>query len=81
MNVKSQCGDDKCSQSENFHIDVIGAFHVHIMVCYDRIDTFSCKFSLHALANDRENPNPCHVLLLKIQTWGVVETAISHEAR
>jgi hypothetical protein len=71
-----QCGDNKCSHDENFHMDVIRAFHIHILFHSNKIDTSSCKFSLHALAKgwvrgegERENPNPCHVLLLKIQTW------------
>jgi hypothetical protein len=66
-------------------MDVIKAFHVHIMFHYDKIDISSCRFSLHALAREggceKENPNPCHALPLKIQTWGVVEIGVSCKAR
>ncbi len=82
-----QCGDGKC-EHENFHMDVIKAFHVHIMFRYDEINT-SCQFSLHTLARwggegeggAKENPNPCHALPLKIQRWGVVEIGVSCKAR
>jgi hypothetical protein len=30
-------------------MDVIKAFHVHILFHYDRIDISSCDFSLHTL--------------------------------
>jgi hypothetical protein len=30
---------------------------------------------------EKENPNPCHALPLKIQTWGVVEIGVSCKAR
>ncbi len=62
------------SKNENFHMDVIKAFHIHILFHYDKIDTSSCKLSLHTLAKggegggERDNLNPCCALPLKIQT-------------
>jgi hypothetical protein len=69
-----------------FYMNLIKTFRVHILFHYDRINTSSCKLSLHAVAKvrgerERENPNPCHTLPLKIQTCRVMEIGVSREAR
>jgi hypothetical protein len=61
----------------------MGAFHIHILFCCDKINISSCELSLHVFAKGgggRKNLNPCHALPLIIQTWGVVDIGVSWEA-